>query len=1087
MKSKALSILFLFLVNVLLAQIPEYYNSIDFNQTGASVKDDLTALISVQTAFPYSSSSTDTWDILQESDVITTTNVLLLYGYDDNDNNPVTDRLRDKSLICNFNGNCNGYWNREHVYPKSLAAPALETDSAGSGTDLHNLRAADTQMNSTRNNNVYEEGSGNAGLTTNGFYPGDEYKGDVARIIMYMYTRYPSQCLANEVGYGPKSYNANIPDIFLEWNKDDPVSAYEINRNEIIYGYQGNRNPFIDNPYLATIIWGGPAGVTDTWGNTQGPSVGFITNTSAVTETNTSFNTLIPINFTNYEAPVTIYVTIDDASTAEAEDFLLNTTNLSFNSNGTQNISVTINDDADTDNETLILTVSVSIGSAILNVFEHRIVINDDEIPAIPHILITEVMQNPSAVGDDVGEYFEIYNNELYPVNLNGWTISDNNADSHTITSDLIIPTESFIVLGKNDNTSLNGGVFVNYVYSGINLANGDDELIITDANNTEVDRIEYDGGANWPNPTGAAMVYIGSTLENNNDASLWTTANISENITTDFGSPGSNGNQQIIDWLVYSNNAWNTEPTESTGAKHVLVRASEIVTIANNAIINSLELELGSHLTIHPGIGLTTNSLENNGIIVLNSTSNSYSSLISNTINTVGIINYNRSVNAYTNDGNNNDNDLITAPLSGQTFGAFANDAANANLLASGNLRAFAPFDKTTGNYTNYNIVDNANTVITAGTGYRAATSGGGTLAFSGTVETGTIAIDIQDSGTAFADWNLIGNPYPSYVDLSAFLSHEVASGVTNLDILEGASGIYGYDGNVADGWDVITLANVGSRRLAPGQGFFVAADGNAVSAYNLEFTPAMRTTGNTDDFITGRNTNEALTFLKLNISTVNKSYTTEFYFNTNATVGLDHGYDAKLWGGIAPSFALYSNLVQDNTGVPIALQALNALDLVDITIPLGVNANAGEQLTFSITDTTLPSTINVYLEDTTNNTTTLLNTSDYIINPILDISGTGRFYIRLEEQALSNNDAVFERIKIYTKETPKMIYIHGVLKEDTNAKVYDLQGRLVHSSILDSNNLINQIDASTFSKGIYVVRLSNGVQETSKKVVIQ
>ena len=215
MKSKALSILFLFLVNVLLAQIPEYYNSIDFNQTGASVKDDLTALISVQTAFPYSSSSIDTWDILQESDLLTTTNVLLLYGYDDNDNNPVTDRLRSKNLLCNFSGSsCIGYWNREHVYPQSLANPILETGSAGSGTDLHNLRAADTQMNSTRNNNVYEEGSGNAGLTTNGFYPGDEYKGDVARIIMYMYTRYPVQCVANAVGYGPNTYNTNIPDIF---------------------------------------------------------------------------------------------------------------------------------------------------------------------------------------------------------------------------------------------------------------------------------------------------------------------------------------------------------------------------------------------------------------------------------------------------------------------------------------------------------------------------------------------------------------------------------------------------------------------------------------------------------------------------------------------------------------------------------------------------------------------------------------------------------------------------------------------------------------------------------------------------------
>ena len=157
MKSKALSILFLFLVNALLAQIPEYYNSIDFNQTGTSVKDDLTALISVQTAFPYSSSSTDTWDILQESDTLTTTDVLLLYGYNDSDNDPETDRLRDKSLICNFVGLCNGYWNREHVYPKSLATPILETGSAGPGTDVHNLRAADTQMNSTRNNNARQD------------------------------------------------------------------------------------------------------------------------------------------------------------------------------------------------------------------------------------------------------------------------------------------------------------------------------------------------------------------------------------------------------------------------------------------------------------------------------------------------------------------------------------------------------------------------------------------------------------------------------------------------------------------------------------------------------------------------------------------------------------------------------------------------------------------------------------------------------------------------------------------------------------------------------------------------------------------
>jgi len=292
---KPLTILLLLVVEVLAAQVPDYYATIDLNQNGEAFKNELSTLIAIQTAYPYSSSSTDTWDILQQCDALNINDVLLIYGYDDTDGNAITDRLRSKTSLCNFSPspgtNCNGLWNREHVYPKSLANPALETNGAGSGTDIHNLRAADTQMNSTRNNNKYTNGSGDAGLAGNGFYPGDEYKGDVARIIMYMYTRYPGQCPANNVGDGAKTYNSNIPDIFLEWNKEDPVSAFEINRNEIIYSYQGNRNPFIDNPYLATIIWGGPAGVPDTWGNTQGPNVGFVTNTSAVTETNTSFNT----------------------------------------------------------------------------------------------------------------------------------------------------------------------------------------------------------------------------------------------------------------------------------------------------------------------------------------------------------------------------------------------------------------------------------------------------------------------------------------------------------------------------------------------------------------------------------------------------------------------------------------------------------------------------------------------------------------------------------------------------------------------------------------------------------------------------
>ncbi|WP_431137694.1 hypothetical protein, partial [Psychroserpens mesophilus] len=127
----------------------------------------------------------------------------------------------------------------------------------------------------------------------------------------------------------------------------------------------------------------------------------------------------------------------------------------------------------------------------------------------------------------------------------------------------------------------------------------------------------------------------------------------------------------------------------------------------------------------------------------------------------------------------------------------------------------------------------------------------------------------------------------------------------------------------------------------------------------YDLEFTPAMRSTGTGDDFIVGRNAE--LTYLSLNLSSNSKSYSTDFYFNANASKGFDLGYDANIWGDIAPEFAIYSHLVEDNTGDPVTLQALSSTDLNDVTIPLGVNAKQGEQITFSIADTTLPASVNV------------------------------------------------------------------------------------------------------------------------------
>lgn len=254
------------LPSLVFSQIPEYYANIDFTKEPDELKAQLLKILeSEHTIFPYSSASTDTWDILEDgdTDILSKNNVVLLYGYDDNDSNPITDRSRDKDDI-GFVTSV-GTWNREHVYAKSLATIHLTSDAIAF-TDIHNLRAIDAQMNATRSNNLFEDGKGTSSLTENGFYPGDEWRGDVARTIMYMYIRYPDICPPKNVGLGPAltSYDGDMPDIFLKWNALDPPSKFEINRNDVIYMYQQNRNPFIDNPHLATMIWGGPY-VEDLW------------------------------------------------------------------------------------------------------------------------------------------------------------------------------------------------------------------------------------------------------------------------------------------------------------------------------------------------------------------------------------------------------------------------------------------------------------------------------------------------------------------------------------------------------------------------------------------------------------------------------------------------------------------------------------------------------------------------------------------------------------------------------------------------------------------------------------------------------
>lgn len=177
-------------------------------------------------------------------------------------------------------GDC---YNREHSVPNSWWGGGQDTMY----TDIFHLYPTDGYVNGMRANYPFGEcaggtvyGTGKRGNSTFAGYsgivfePADEYKGDFARTYFYMATRYMTKTVNWKSGEGSVVFSGGYPgmtnyavNLFLQWSRNDPVSAVERNRNEAVYSLQGNRNPFIDNPELVEYIWGNKAGTA--WNGTD--------------------------------------------------------------------------------------------------------------------------------------------------------------------------------------------------------------------------------------------------------------------------------------------------------------------------------------------------------------------------------------------------------------------------------------------------------------------------------------------------------------------------------------------------------------------------------------------------------------------------------------------------------------------------------------------------------------------------------------------------------------------------------------------------------------------------------------------------
>ncbi len=537
------------------------------------------------------------------------------------------------------------------------------------------------------------------------------------------------------------------------------------------------------------------------------------------------------------------------------------------------------------------------------------------------------------------------------------------------------------------------------------------------------------------------------------------------------------------FDGLLYTGGTWTPNaPSATTSTDNALVLDGTYTITSSDIEINNLTVSTGATTEVDKASSIVVNgNLINKGTFELDSDSNEFSSLIVEGTSTDDIV-YMRHVNNTAGTGESDSNDLIAPPVSGEAFDDFR--GSNSNILSNGTgtLFLFGPFDKTSGSYVLYTDTETA--TLDAGNGYRAASTDSDKFIFTGTVNTGTINKSISvETGAPSQEWNLIGNPYPSYIKLSDFLS------TNNTEFDTPTAGIYGYDGDASDGWIIWNLAYSDAHTdavITPGQGFLVSSKSGGGT---VSFTPSMRAIGSTDDFIAGRSSNtldNGFVTLTLN-DTSDNNYNTTLYFNPNASSSLDYGYDAATFNNVAPNFAIYSHLVENNTGKDMAVQAVSFDDLNDVTIPLGINVTQGEQVTVSITDLNIPEDTQVFLEDNVSNTFTDLKAGDYTFTPSTSITETGRFYIHFSRTQLNVSENMLNGLEIYTSTTPKAIIIKGQLEANTKAQLYDIQGRLISAKELNTKGTKHSINVSNLAAGVYVIQLQNTSGIRTQKMILR
>jgi hypothetical protein len=552
----------------------------------------------------------------------------------------------------------------------------------------------------------------------------------------------------------------------------------------------------------------------------------------------------------------------------------------------------------------------------------------------------------------------------------------------------------------------------------------------------------------------------------------------------------GIEQNGTLNHWIGTSNSDWNTSSNWSSSSVPILSSNIAIFNASNYPVITASQSVVCNNLTIEPSARVTIETggtLTVGGTLTINSVgpSNSGSLVVNGTLTATGPVTYNRYMplgSAW---------HYVSTPVS----------------LTTDPAGSFWAWDEVAGGWSSGTV-----TRPVSGRGYTLQAYGT-SVAFTGSLVTSDFGITAtspyanpfdgsdyslrtyatgRNSTTGYGGggWNLLGNPYTSALNVSAFIDANYNADWHLSKFDPNYVALYLYNGSTYQyvtknemGWN-LTWPNgdyLNATHIQVGQGFFVLAMNDQVT---FNFSRTMQ----------GHNTNVALLKsakvkyrwpgLQLKAKYGEVENLTTIVFNDDMTAGLDPGYDVGLMSS-GSDIEIYTALVEDN-GINFALQALPENGSVKNVIPVGLDFDKGGQVIFSA-DIEPFRNYKFWLEDRLTGILTDLGSNAYTVNLPAKTYGTGRFfvYVAAGRSILPRTNVVsLLDIRIWASNN-RQVNIQGSVSEKAICEVFDTWGHKIFETRLVDGDL-NSFILSSSKNGVYLVKVTDGIKVVSQKVVL-